>query len=268
MLNVLVHEVDCKACWKQSWSPTRRTYGTFFHVGAITRHLHAASAGNIKKLLSADDLSVPTPLSFTSLQAVPIVPLAVSEKFASLFQCFRAEPGSSGIRSEPCTNFCAHLSGCWCCACRLPWAPSGACWWRECSMQAVAGSPKSRAGAGAWALGRDPQIRCSLKSDRCYFFRRDSLHLQGTSKSQPVLFHFGRFLAGSYAGTECSSCTAEQWASVLSCVGSIAICRREMLCSCTGWLYASRNSSVPTPTLRCCRHADVFILIWLSFPCY
>lgn len=111
MLNVLVHEVDCKACWKQSWSPTRRTYGTFFHVGAITRHLHAASAGNIKKLLSADDPSVPTPLSFTSLQAVPIVPLAVSEKFASLFQCFRAEPGSSGIRSEPCTNFCAHLSG-------------------------------------------------------------------------------------------------------------------------------------------------------------
>ena len=37
-------------------------------------------------------------------------------------------------------------------------------------MQAVAGSPKSRAGAGAWALGRDPQIRCSLKSDLCHFF--------------------------------------------------------------------------------------------------
>lgn len=49
--------------------------------------MHTASVGNTKKLLSADDPSVPTPLSFTSLQTVPIVPLAVSEKSERLFQC-------------------------------------------------------------------------------------------------------------------------------------------------------------------------------------
>lgn len=151
-----IHKVDCKACWKQSLSPTWCTYGTFFHVGETTSHLHTASAGNIKKLLSADDPSVPTPLSFTSLQTVPIVPLVVSEKFGSLFLYFKAEPESQGLRLSPVQTFVPLSQWCWCCAFCLPCTPSGACWWREWDMQAVAGSPKSRAGAGAWALCRDP----------------------------------------------------------------------------------------------------------------